>query len=316
MTSVLLNLSQYYYNENQHKSDDSDDEGKSLTKPAVRLSRLSHGNKLDAHHFYLKALQKSALLTVDEEKTYGARALKGDEVARNIMIEGNLRLVVKISQRYLYHGLPLLDLIEEGNIGLIRAVRKFNPDLGFRFSTYATWWIKQMIEQAIMSQSRPFRLPEKVYKELKKYLNAKQHLLQVLNFETNAQDIANYMNVPLAQIEKILKLDEPMISLDTLECSDINSLLSEALMGTGQNSHDEQLHHQRIIESIIHCLVKLPEKERIVICRRYGLCGYEVANLKQIGQDFLVSSERVRQIQLGALKTIRQILQAKGYSLG
>ena len=133
MAAALLNPSQYYYNESQYKLDHTDDEDKQPNKSnknAVRLSRLCHGNKLDANHFYLKALSRSALLTIDEEKKYGLRAQNGDEVARNIMIEGNLRLVVSISRRYLYQGLPLLDLIAEGNMGLIRAVKKFKPELG------------------------------------------------------------------------------------------------------------------------------------------------------------------------------------------
>ena len=310
MAATLFNLSKYYYNESQYKSDHGEDEDKrpiKHNKKAVRFGRLCHGNKLDANHFYLKALSRSALLTIEEEKKYGVRAQNGDVVARNIMIEANLRLVVNIARRYLYQGLPLSDLIAEGNIGLIRAVNKFKPELGYRFSTYATWWIRQMIEQAIMNQSRPFRLPEDVFKELKKMLKVKRHLLQKLHYEASAQDIAEHMNIPLAQVEKILRFDEPLVSLD-------NSI-SESLIDNGCKGQDEQLHDDLIYKSLIVCVSELPDKQRIVICRRYGLCGYEVATLAKIAQDFMVSSERVRHIQIFALKALEKLLLAKGYTL-
>ena len=300
---------------NQYKAARSDNEEKRPPK-TIRWNNLCYGNKLDAKQFYLKALSRSALLTEDEEKTYGSRAMNGDEIARNIMIESNLRLVVSISRRYLYHGLPLLDLIEEGNIGLICAVKKFNPELGWRFSTYATWWIKRMIEKAIISQSLPFRLPEEVFRELKKTLKVKRLLLEELQCEPSAQAIADYMNIPLEQVEKILKLDMPMVSLDRLDYGEKDSSISEFLIDTDYKAQDEQLHNEHLNSSLIYCITKLPERQRIVICRRYGLCGYEVSTLVQISQDFLISSERVRQIQGFALKALKSMLLAKGYSVG
>ena len=298
MVSALFNFSEPCPDESQRSL-------KSNNRVWVR--RLRHGNKLDAKHFYLKALCRTALLTLDEEKEYGVRAQKGDEVARNIMIEGNLRLVVNISRRYLYQGLPLLDLIAEGNMGLIRAVKKFNPELGYRFSTYATWWIKQMIEQAIMNQSGPFRLPEAVFKELKKMLGVKRHLLQEFHYEASAQDIANYMNISREQVEKILKFDEPSICLD--------NLIKASLIPAVCKGQDEQLHNDLMYKSLISCVSELSDKQRIVICRRYGLCGYEVSTLAKIAQDFLVSSERIRQIQFFALKALKELLLVKGYAL-
>jgi len=284
-------------------------------KKTIRVNILSHSNRLDAKKFYLKSLSRSTLLTEDEEKIYGSRALKGDEAARNIMIESNLRLVVNISSRYLYQGLPLLDLIAEGNIGLIRAVIKFDPELGCRFSTYATWWIKRMIEKAIINQAFPFRLPEEIFRELKKMLKVKRLLLEELHCEPSAQDIANYMNTPLEQVEKLLKLDEPIISFDKLDVYEKDGSTNVSLVDTSYKTQDEQLHNDSLNKSLVSCLTKLPERQRIVICRRYGLCGYDVSTLVQISQDFLISSERVRQIQGFALKALKEMLLAKGYSL-
>ncbi|NOR80134.1 MAG: sigma-70 family RNA polymerase sigma factor, partial [Methyloprofundus sp.] len=150
------------------------DEG--LEEKPVLASAEKKDHSFDATKTYLNELSGSTLLTADEEKIYGKKALEGDQKARQIMIESNLRLVVKIARRYLNRGMPLLDLIEEGNLGLIRAVEKFDPDLGFRFSTYATWWIRQTIERAIMNQTRTIRLPIHVVKEMNVYLKAQRHL--------------------------------------------------------------------------------------------------------------------------------------------
>jgi RNA polymerase nonessential primary-like sigma factor len=173
---------------------------------AISTDTISN-SEFDATRTYLNELGRSKLLTADQEKIYGARVLQGDQAARKVMIESNLRLVVKISYRYLNKGLPLLDLIEEGNLGLIRAVEKFDPERGFRFSTYATWWIRQSIERAIMDQTRTIRLPIHIVKEMNTYLKAQRHLAQTLGQEPSAQDIADYMDKPLDKVEKMLKLN-------------------------------------------------------------------------------------------------------------
>src|SRR5690554_5956790 len=171
--------------------------------------------KLDATQMYLSEIGFSPLLSAEEEVYFARKALKGDEAARKRMIESNLRLVVKIARRYNNRGLALLDLIEEGNLGLIRAVEKFDPERGFRFSTYATWWIRQTIERAIMNQTRTIRLPIHVVKELNIYLRAARELTQKLDHEATAEEIADYLDKPVENVRKMLKLNERVSSIDS-----------------------------------------------------------------------------------------------------
>ncbi len=268
----------------------------------------------DATRVYLNELSRSKLLTADQEKIYGIRAQQGDQEARKIMIESNLRLVVKISRRYLNRGLPLLDMINEGNLGLIRAVEKFEPERGFRFSTYATWWVRQSIERAIMNQSRTIRLPIHIVKEMNTYLKAQRHLAQLLDHEPSAEDIAGHLDKPVNKVEKMLKLNERVSSVDIAVNKDFNKPLVDSISNPADLSHDEKIQEDRIKLNITGWVFELPEKQREVICRRYGLCGYEEATLEQVAQQLGVTRERIRQIQMDALKRLKEILQIHGYS--
>lgn len=282
--------------------------------PSVEAADAVADSHFDATRAYLNELGKSVLLTVDQEKHYGKLALNGDVEARKVMIESNLRLVVKIARRYLNRGLPLLDLIEEGNLGLIRAVEKFDPDRGFRFSTYATWWIRQTIERAIMNQTRTIRLPIHIVKEMNVYLKAQRNLAQRLDHEPTADDIAKHLDKPVKTVDKMLKLNERVTSVDVSMGKDFDRPLLETLAEEDARTPAEILQDNFIQTSVTRWVYQLADKQREVICRRYGLCGFENATLEQVALELGVTRERVRQIQMDGLKRLKEILESNGLS--
>lgn len=269
---------------------------------------------LDATQIYLTEIGFSPLLTADEEVFYARRARQGIETARQRMIVSNLRLVVKISRRYLNRGLSLLDLIEEGNMGLMHAVEKFDPERGFRFSTYATWWIRQTIERGLMNQTRTVRLPIHVVKELNLYLRAARELSQKLSHEPSCDEIARLLDRPVEDVERMLRLNERVSSLDAPIGGDTETTLQETL--ADPNIIDPALQVQS--DDINHCLDgwidQLPDKQREVLSRRFGLRGYEVATLEAVGEEIGLTRERVRQIQVDALKRLRTLMENEGLS--
>ncbi len=278
-------------------------------KPAV--TRVT--SEFDATRMYLNEIGLSTLLTAEQEVDLTRRAHKGDEAARARMIVCNLRLVVKISRRYLNRGLALLDLIEEGNIGLIRAVEKFNPELGFRFSTYATWWIRQTIERALMNQTRTIRLPVHVVKEVNVCLRTARQLMQQLDHEPTAEDIADATGKSAAEVRRLLVLSEHSTSVDAPVGKDIQRPLLDTIADIASEDPTEALLKEDVKDLVDEWLGQLTEKQQVVIERRFGLHGYQVSTLEQVARELDVTRERVRQIQLDALRRLRKVLRELGF---
>lgn len=271
---------------------------------------------LDATQLYLGEIGFSPLLSAEEEVLYARKALYGDMASRERMIVCNLRLVVKIARRYNNRGLALLDLIEEGNLGLIRAVEKFDPERGFRFSTYATWWIRQTIERAIMNQTRTIRLPIHVVKELNGYLRTARQLAQDLDHEPTAEDIAAALGHDVETVSKMLKLNERISSVDTPVNQDgENKGLLDVLKDENHSGPENEVQDDDMRHSIVRWLKDLNPKQREVLARRFGLLGYEPSTLEDVGAEIGLTRERVRQIQVEALRRLRDLLGQQGLNL-
>ncbi|KMW71122.1 RNA polymerase sigma factor RpoS [Photorhabdus luminescens subsp. luminescens] len=270
---------------------------------------------LDATQLYLGEIGFSPLLTAEEEVFFARRALRGDVLARQRMIESNLRLVVKISRRYSNRGLALLDLIEEGNLGLIRAVEKFDPERGFRFSTYATWWIRQTIERAIMNQTRTIRLPIHIVKELNVYLRTARELAHKLDHEPSPEEIAEQLDRPVDDVSRMLRLNERIISVDTPISSDSDKALLDVLSDENETGPEGTTQEDDMKKSIVKWLFELNSKQREVLARRFGLLGYEAETLEDVGKEIGLTRERVRQIQVEGLRRLKDIMQTQGLNI-
>jgi RNA polymerase nonessential primary-like sigma factor len=270
---------------------------------------------MDATQIYLGEIGFSPLLSAEEEVYFSRLALKGDEAARKRMIVSNLRLVVKIARRYINRGLALLDLIEEGNLGLIRAVEKFDPERGFRFSTYATWWIRQTIERAIMNQTRTIRLPIHVVKELNIYLRAGRELSQKLDHEPTPEEIAAYLDRPVEDVRKMLKLNERITSVDMPVAGAPEKQLLDIIADEKELGPEGNLQESDIKQHLIRWLDELNPKQREVLSRRFGLLGHEPSTLEDVGREIGLTRERVRQIQVEALRRLREVVTQQGLNI-
>jgi RNA polymerase nonessential primary-like sigma factor len=273
--------------------------------PGARASYAS-----DAKRLYLSEVGTSKLLTAEEEVAIARRIRQGDEAARRRMIESNLRLVVNLARRYIDRGLPLLDLIEEGNLGLIHAVRKFDPERGFRFSTYATWWIRQTIERAIMNQTRTVRLPIHVIKDINSCLRAAGALRQSNGVPPTPSDIAAYMDREPGEIERLIAFHE-RVSIGSSFGDDEPGPLDT--IPDGPEAEPPQCVQQERVAAIVdEWLMKLDDKQRAVVEQRFGLHGCRRLTLEQIGHEIGVTRERVRQIQLEALNNLKRMMESQG----
>lgn len=263
----------------------------------------------DVTQLYLNEIGAKPLLTPDDEVATARLVRAGDFAARQKMIEHNLRLVVNIAKYYLNRGIPLLDLIEEGNLGLIHALEKFDPERGFRFSTYATWWIRQSIERGIMNQARTIRLPVHVVKEINVVLRAMRHLESTERRDLTVERVAALIDRPVEDVRRILLLNEHIASLDAPLDVDPNHSMVESIADDTDGDPESLLQSSEVDNLLEIWLAQLTERQRLVIERRYGLRGADVATLDTIAGDLGLTRERVRQIQMEGLDRMRKIIK-------
>jgi len=268
----------------------------------------------DVTQQYLNEIGREGLLTPEQERDLSQRVRQGDFAARQKMIEHNLRLVVNIAKHYVNRGMSLLDLIEEGNLGLMHALDKFEPERGFRFSTYATWWIRQNIERAIMNQSRTIRLPVHIIKELNVCLRAQRHLEMHGVEDAGPEEIAALTGKSVEDVRKVMALNDRVASLDAPLDIDPSLSIGEAIADEHSEQPEEMLQIVEVEHYVRQWLSELSEKHRWVIERRFGLGNNDVTTLEELAEHLGVTRERVRQIQLEALQTLRRILRRKGLS--
>lgn len=285
-----------------------------IVKNAVAAAAEASDGQLDATRLYLSEIGYSPLLTAEEEVFFARLAQKGDEPSRRRMIESNLRLVVKIARRYMNRGLAFLDLIEEGNLGLIHAVEKFDPERGFRFSTYATWWIRQTIERALMNQTRTIRLPIHIVKELNTYLRVARHFAQTQDREPTPEEIALHLDKPIEDVKRVLGLHEKVTSFDIPFGKDGDRSVLDGIPDENNSDPALILADEDLNRHIELWLQQLNEKQRRVVEGRFGLNGASIYTLEEVGNQIGVTRERVRQIQVEALAKLREILEREGFS--
>jgi RNA polymerase sigma factor (sigma-70 family) len=258
---------------------------------------------------YLQEISRVKLLTADEEQALARRVQSGDPEAEKRLVEANLRLVVRVARRYLHRGLSLLDLIEEGNVGLLHAARKFRPDRGTRFSTYAVWWIRQAVVRALANQARTIRLPVHVELLLAQYMKQRNALTQKLGRPPTREEVAAAMNRPVGELEQLESLRQHPISLDKPTGADGQGSLGETVEDPNAGAGLAAILRKRA--DLAGVLQDLPDRERTVVTLRFGLGGQEPQTLERIGQQLGLTRERVRQIEAGALDRLRRLLVAR-----
>jgi RNA polymerase primary sigma factor len=270
----------------------------------------------DAIKLYLREIQKTKLLTAEDEKELAAKIDLGDKAARDRMIVSNLRLVVKIAKRYMNRGLPFLDLIEEGNLGLIKAVERFKLSKECRFSTYATWWIRQSIERALVNQSRTIRLPVHVSDDINKMLRVTRELVQKLNREPTLAEVADALGADQQQVRRLMVLLKKTYSIDQPMGDNSDYFLTDTIEDTSVVSPESLMEDVNSYELISKLIETFTDAEKKILTLRFGLGDTEPQTLDTIGQSFGVTRERIRQIEAKALMKLRKLMAAPDTALG
>jgi len=278
-------------------------------EPEEEVKVVYDGHYDDAIKHYLREIQKTSLLTPEAEKALARRIDLGDKAARDKMIESNLRLVVKIAKRYINRGLPFIDLIEEGNIGLIKAVERFKLSKECRFSTYATWWIRQSIERALVNQSRIIRLPVHVSDDINRMLKVTRILIQDLNREPSIKEVATKMEVNPSYVRRLMVLLKKTYSIEMPMGENSDYFLIDTIEDTSNHSPATLLEDINKFELVSEWLRELSENEQKIIAMRFGLDDKEPQTLDTIGRSFGVTRERIRQIEAKSLEKLRKMLQ-------
>ncbi|MDD6642839.1 MAG: RNA polymerase sigma factor RpoD [Firmicutes bacterium] len=265
----------------------------------------------DPVRMYLKEIGKIPLLTSEEETEVAKRLAEGDEAAHNQMVEANLRLVVSIARRYVGRGLPFLDLIQEGNLGLIKAVGKFDYTKGYKFSTYATWWIRQSISRAIADHARTIRIPVHMVETINRVSRAQHELLQELGRDPSSEEIAQRLHISHEKVEEILRVAQEPISLETPVGEEDNSHLGDFIQDEDASEPADVASYAMLREQLAGVLKTLTPREEKVLCLRYGLIDGKMHTLEEVGDEFEVTRERIRQIEAKALRKLRHPSRSK-----
>ena len=293
----------------EFEGDEAEAEAESETEEEeIKVPEVEHFD--DAIKLYLREIQKTRLLTADEEKELAARIAKGDKAARDRMIESNLRLVVKIAKRYINRGLPFLDLIEEGNMGLIKAVERFKLSKECRFSTYATWWIRQSIERALVNQSRTIRLPVHVSDDINKMLRITREQMQKMNREPSVKEVAAAMEVNSAYVRRLMVLLKKTYSIERPMGENSDYFLIDTIEDTSTVSPATLLEDQNKHTLVLEWFETLSENEKNILTKRFGLDDKEPETLDTIGRSVGVTRERIRQIEAKSLEKLRKLAEA------
>lgn len=295
---------------NNEDDEDWEDPEQLIANPAALLDDVSD----DSVRLYLREIGKIPLLSGEEELELAHKVLEGDKRAKDKMAEANMRLVVSIAKRYVGRGLDLLDLIQEGNTGLLRAVEKFDPDKGFKFSTYATWWIRQAITRAIADQARTIRIPVHMVETINKLLRTQRRLTQELNREPTNEEIAKEMEMEIDKVEHIMKIKQDIHSLDqSVRDDEEDSVLGDFVEDEDTTTPEESATNQLLKEHVRQLLGGLSEREQKIVRMRFGLDDGRNHTLEEVGHEFNVTRERIRQIEAKALAKLRKHKESKKF---